>query len=400
MTLIPDYLHLAEWTKTMRRSVMREMIQVIARPGVLSLAGGLPAVELFPVEELSELAAKVLLADPRALQYGPPVRPLLDHITTLMAMRGVTVSPEQIYLTTGAQQGLDIIARILMEPGREVMLEEITYTGAQLVVQPYSPRILPIPVDTQDGMDVDAVERMLQAGHKPAYLYTVTDGHNPLGVSLSTEKRERLAAIARHYGLPLVEDDPYGLLHYDEVMLPPIRALDDQWVFYVGSFSKILAPALRLGWLVVPPTLVNALTVVKESIDLESSQLMQRLAAAYLESGEMPNRLERLRAVYRRRRDVMLAALADHFPEEARWSRPSAGMFVWVELPEKVNTKAMLETAVSQEKVAYIPGYAFAVDGRQAMNCLRLNFTTSTEAQIETAVARLGRVIKRELAGS
>ncbi|MFQ5421752.1 MAG: PLP-dependent aminotransferase family protein [Anaerolineae bacterium] len=392
-------LQLADWAKTMSRSVLRQMIAVVSRPGILSFAGGLPDPALFPAAELSQAMAHVLANDPLALQYRPPFPPLKRHIVKLMAQRSVACTEEQVFITTGAQQGLDVLARLLLNPGSEVMLEEIVYTGAQQAVSPHQPYILTVPTDLETGIDVDVLETHLAGGARPAFLYVIPTAHNPLGVSISPEKRGRLAALARQYGVPIVEDDPYGFLTYGdwgsgngENQLP-LRALDDEWVFYLGSFSKILAPGLRLGWMIAPEHLIPKLTVVKEMGDLESSALMQRAVAAYLDAGHLPDHLATLREVYGRRRDAMLSALSRHFPATACWTHPDAGMFIWVELPEHIDTAVLLETAVAQEKVAFIPGHAFALHGTPAQNCLRLNFSNATPEQIEDGIARLGKLI-------
>ncbi|MBK7919489.1 MAG: PLP-dependent aminotransferase family protein [Chloroflexi bacterium] len=386
---------LADWTHTMSRSVLRQMIAITARPGILSFAGGLPDPALFPTADYAQALQTVLAADPKALQYGPPLEALKVHIVGLMAERGVQVTPEQVFLTTGAQQGLDILTRLFLNPGGEVLLEEIVYPGIQQTVAPYRPHILPVPTDLETGIDVDTIEQYLADGARPAFLYIIPDAHNPLGVSISPEKRQRLVELARAYGLPIIEDDPYGFLNYDAHSERPLRALDDNWVFYLGSFSKILAPALRLGWMIAPEPLIPKLTVIKEANDLESSALTQRAVAAYLDAGLLPAHLERLRDEYGRRRDTMLQALYHHFPTEARWTVPSGGMFVWVELAAGVDTKMVLETAVTEAQVAFIPGAAFTIPGHSAPNCLRLNFSNCTPDRIEEGIARLAEVINR-----
>ena len=385
---------LANWTGSMQRSVLRQMLAVVARPGILSFAGGLPAPELFPTQPYAQALAQVLQTDASALQYGPPFAPLKRHIVALMALRGVSCQEEQVYITTGAQQGLDILTRLLLNPKGEVILEEIIYTGIQQVVTPYQPHILPVFTDLQTGMDVDGVEAWLADGAQPAYIYVIPDAHNPLGVSLSAAKRKRLVALAQQYQVPILEDDPYGLLQYDDTILPPLRSLDDNWVFYLGSFSKILAPSLRLGWMIVPETLVPKLTVVKEMGDLESSALTQRAVAAYLDSGHFPAHLQRLRQAYGHRRDVMLAALHRYFPAEAQWTSPTGGMFIWVVLPPEIETTQLLHVAVEEEMVAFIPGHAFSLFGGYARHCLRLNFSNCSPEKIEEGIARLGRVLQ------
>jgi 2-aminoadipate transaminase len=389
-------LRLADWTHTMSRSVLRQMLAVVSQPGILSFAGGLPAPELFPTAEYAQAVAHVLATDPCALQYGPPYQPLKRHIVQLMAQRGVTCTEEQIFLTTGAQQGLHVLTRLLLNPGGAVILEEVVYTGLQQVIAPLQPRLLTVPTDMVTGIDVDAVEAWLAQGVTPAYIYVIPDAHNPLGVSVSAAKRQRLVEIAASYGVPLVEDDPYGFLCYEGEASPPLRALDDEWVFYLSSFSKILAPALRLGWIVAPPALVPQLTVIKEAADLESSALTQRAVAAYLDAGHLPGHVQRLCREYGRRRDTMLAALYRYFPAEAHWTEPYSGMFIWVTLPAEVDTAALLQTAIAEEQVAFIPGHAFAVPGCpvSGRNCLRLNFSNCTPEQIEDGIARLARVLQ------
>jgi len=384
----------AHWTRSMERSVLRQMLAVVSRPGILSFAGGLPAPDLFPTADYSAALSKVLSTDPGALQYGPPFAPLKDHIVGLMAERGVACAPEQIFLTTGAQQALDVLTRFLLDPAGQVLLEELVYTGIRQAVASYRPEVLPVRTDLETGIEVDEIVDYLERGAVPAYLYVIPDAHNPLGVSVSQEKRLRLAEVAAAYGLPIIEDDPYGFLSYDGRCLPPIRAYNDSHVFYVGSFSKILAPALRLGWLVAPEALVPKLTVIKEAGDLESSALTQRAVAAYLDGGYLPEHVARLQAEYRLRRDTMLRAMERHFPSEVIWTKPRAGMFIWARLPEYVDAGPLLQTAVEREKVAFIPGQAFAQPGVSAHNYMRLNFSNCCLADIEEGIERLGRVLE------
>ncbi|HEU0302378.1 MAG TPA: PLP-dependent aminotransferase family protein, partial [Longimicrobium sp.] len=300
-----------------------------------------------------------------------------------------------VFLTAGAQQGLSLLARLLLEPGGEVIAETLCYTGFQQAVEPFAPRLLTVPSDPVTGIDVDAVEELLAGGARPAFLYTVADGHNPLALSMPQAHRERLVELARTYGVPIVEDDPYGQLAYDGPPARPLRALDSEWVFYVGSFSKVLAPALRLGWMVVPERLVPLLAIAKESSDINTATLSQRAASRYLDGGHLPGHLEMLRREYRLRRDTLIAALEKHFPPGTRWQRPAAGVFVWVELPEGVDAGEVLRVALEHERVVFVPGHAFAADGsRTGSNCMRLNFSHSTPEVLEEAVIRLARAIE------
>lgn len=389
-------VRLAGWAANIRRSALQEMLAAASRPGILSLALGLPAPELFPTEDYARSVSRVLATDRHALQYGPPFQPLKSHIVALMAERGVACSESQVFLTTGAQQGISLLARLLLEPGGAVLAEELTYTGFRQVVEPFRPEILQAPTDPETGIDVDAVASLLERGARPAFIYAISDGHNPLAVSISREKRLRLVELARGYGVPIVEDDPYGLLSYAGDPLPSLRALDAEWVFYAGSFSKILAPSLRVGWLVVPESLTPKLSVIKESSDIDTSTLSQRAIAAYLSEGHLGARLPMLRREYRLRRDTMLDSLREHFTGVARWREPSGGIFVWVELPEGVRASEVLKIAIETEQVAFIPGDAFSVGGYGA-NCMRLNFSHSAPDRIREAVARLKRAVARAM---
>jgi 2-aminoadipate transaminase len=396
-------LALAQWTQTMKRSVLREMLAVVSQPGILSFAGGLPEPELFPTAEYAQAVSDVLTSDPLALQYGPPYAPLKRQIVDLMAQRGVQCHEEQVFLTTGAQQALNVLGRLFLNPGGQVLLEEIVYSGIQQVVAPYRPEILTVSTDLEFGMDTDKVAEYLRAGARPAFIYAISEAHNPLGVNLSKERQEQLLDLAKHYGIPIIEDDPYGFLQNPSAESQPMRALDDQWVFYVGSFSKILAPALRLGWLIVPERLMGKLTVIKESYDLETSAFVQRTVSAYIKAGHLPAHFEKLSEEYGRRRQAMLAALEQHFPKSARWTRPTGGMFIWVELPDHMKTAELLWSCVEDIQVAFIPGAAFNVasgsavsqNGHLAENCLRLNFSNSTPNQINQGIAQLGKLLRR-----
>lgn len=393
-------IDLADWTHTLQRSMLRQMITIASQPGVLSFAGGLPASDLFPTTEYAQALAHVLANDPRALQYGPPYAPLKEHIRHLTQQRGVQCTTEEIFITTGAQQALNVLGRLLLNPGGQVMMEEMIYSGFQQVVAPRQPEILTIPTDLKTGIDVDVVEAYLLRGARPAFIYVIPEAHNPLGVSMSWEKRVRLVELARRYRMPIIEDDAYGFLVYRSATgngsgqpLPPLRSIDPDWVFYVGSFSKIMAPALRLGWLVAPQWLIPKLTVVKEAGDLETSALTQRAVSHYLDQGHLPAHLFRLRQSYQHRRDLMLQALSDHFPKEAEWTKPNAGMFIWVKLPDSINTTQRLPIAVEEQKVAYVPGQAFATPPHNATNCLRLSFSNCPADQISAGIHRLAKTL-------
>jgi 2-aminoadipate transaminase len=396
-----EELRLARSMSKMNQSGLREILALAVRPGVLSLAVGLPAPDLFPMEELAQATTLLLTTDPGSLQYGIPHQPLKAQIVELMALRGVFCRPEQVFLTSGSQQAMDLLCRLLLDPGGEVLIEETVYDGIQMAIKCQAPRILTVSTDPATGIEVDEVESHLVRGARPCFLYVITDGHNPLGVSMSLEKRHRLVDLARTFGVPILEDDAYGLLYYDKHPELPLRALDEEWVFYLGSFSKILAPALRAGWTVVPEELAPRLSMLKHAADLDTPSFSHRTISAYLECGYFARHLELIRNEYRLRRDAMLRAMDEHFPRQVRWNRPSSGMFVWAELPREMDATLLLRAAVETENVAFTPGVAFASNaGKHANHCLRLSFGNNSPQRIEEAIRRLARVIKAMLPAS
>lgn len=385
------------------RAPLRDLLARAARPGVISFAVGMPAQELLPAAAMARAAAEVCAGDPWALQYGLPSARLKSHVVDLMARRGVDCRQEQVFLTTGAQQGMDLLARLLVRRGDEVLLEETIYDGMSLVLRQRGARILTVPTSSVEGIDVEAVARVLAAGARPAFLYVVPAGHNPLGVTLGVEVRRRLAALARRYEVPVLEDDAYGLLSYRESAAPALRSFDERWVFYLGSFSKILAPALRVGWIVVPEELQAPLTALKHLSDLDTATYGQRLLAAYLDGGDFSAHLERARSAYRERRDAMLAALEKHFPGDdgglrnpvVRWSHPTCGMYVWLEMTSEVDSTLLLGEAIERESVAFSPGQVFAAAGGSAgWHALRLAFADARPDAIAEGVARLARALE------
>jgi 2-aminoadipate transaminase len=389
---------LARWARKVKRSQLQEMLFAAAKPGVISFAMGLPAPELFPIEGLMKASGQVLADDSRALQYGPPFQPLKRQIVGLMAKRNVICREEQVFITTGAQQGMNLLVRLLLEPGGQVLAEQMIYTGFQQVIDPYEPLVLSVPTDAETGMDVASVASLLAGGNRPACIYAISSGHNPVAVNLTEEKRLQLVQLARRYRIPIIEDDPYGFLNYADNPLPPLRAYDEQWVFYVGSFSKILTPGLRVGWLIVPEELISKLSVVKEASDIDTNTFTQRLISRFLEQEEFDAHLSRLRYEYCSRRNIMAQALREHFPVSAKWRTPDHGVFFWIELPPELDTLALLVNALEREKVAFVPGQAFNIDASYvATNCMRLNFSHSDPELIREGIARLGKLVKEAM---
>jgi 2-aminoadipate transaminase len=389
-----EQAQLAAWAQGLEQSALQKMLVATSRPGIISFALGMPAVELFPTAAIAAATERVLSTNASALQYSPPLQSLKQHVRELMKRRGVNCREEQIFLTAGAQQGMSLLSRLLLEPGGSVITEEFIYSGFQQVLQPFQPQVLTVSTDPETGMDVDAVEQHLSSGVRVSFIYSITDGHNPLSVRLHPSKRERLVELAAQYRVPIIEDDAYGFLCYENP-LPPLRALSEHWVFYVGSFSKILAPALRVGWLVVPEELILPLSVIKESTDIDAAPLSQRIINAYLDTGGLPAQIETLRTQYGLKRDVMMRALAENFPDAARWTKPDCGFFVLVELPPALDVDELFRRAIEDEHVAFIPGHAFSVNNtRSRTSSIRLNFSHPTTARIEEGIPRLARVLK------
>jgi len=391
-------IRLAPWARSLRQSILREMHGLLSRPGTLSLALGLPAAEMFPTEAFGRAASEVLAGDAAALQYGLPHQGLKRHVVKLMALRGVTCAEEQVFLTTGAQQGMDLLVRLLLGPDSSALVEEVTYDGILMVMRPVDPEILIVPSSPEEGLDLAAVEGLLSTGKRPAFIYAITEGHNPLGVSLSAAHRARLVRIAARHQIPIIEDDAYGFLSYNGEAAPPLRALDSDNVLYLGSFSKILAPALRAGWIVAPESLLEPLSIVKHAADLDVTTFAHRAVAAFLDGGHLPGHIAALRREYGARRDAMLGALEACFPPGARWRKPSSGMFVWVDLPGTIDAADLLRTCVETEKVAFVPGVAFShAGGSRAAHGMRLSFSSLPPGRIEEGIERLGRALKRTL---
>jgi 2-aminoadipate transaminase len=396
-TALQDQTCLASSAKMSNRSAMREMLALVTSSDLLSFALGLPAPELLPLAACRAAAGQALAA-PQALQYQMSPESLKRHLRELMASRGVSCREDQIFLTTGAQQAIHLLVNLLLNRGMQVFVEEVTYEGAHMAIQPLQPQVLTVPAKVESGMDIDAVESMLLQGARPACLYAITDGHNPLGISLSQVARTRLVELAKRFRVPIIEDDVFGFLNYDGLALSPMRALDEDWVFYVGSFSKILAPALRVGWIVAPDAFKSALSSLKQASDLDLTTLAQLTVSTYLDSGNLPDHLAALRREYSLRRDTMLSAIESHFPLEAKWKKPGSGMFIWVELPPEINTVELLKIAVETERVAFMPGAIFATPGQScARNGIRLNFTLCSPERIEAGMAKLARALKKSL---
>ena len=381
-----------------RSSAVRDLFAAASRPDMISFAGGMPEVSRVPAEAVAQAASEAVLHEgAQALQYGssegrPQTRAL---VVELMAESGVRVCADDIVITAGAQQALDLLGKTFLNPGDVVIAEGPTYLGALQAFSAYQPDIRCVPLD-EHGMRVDLLEEELKrVGPRGAkFIYTIPNFHNPGGVTMSAERRRRLLELAREYDIPVVEDDPYGRLRFEGGHVKALRALDDE-VIYLGTFSKIFAPGLRLGWVIAPRPILAKLLLVKQGADLCGSAFAQVTAERYFMGTRWRRVLQGLTRTYAERRDAMLAALEEHFPAEASWTRPEGGFFVWVELPPYVDCANMLAEAV-EHGVAFVPGDGFFPDGR-GRNCMRLAFCYAEPQAIEEGIRRLGEVLEDRL---
>src|SRR6476660_3811430 len=386
-------------TRVMKSSAMRDMMAVTARPEVISLAGGLPDTSTFPPDTFAAVTQRIAAENcAKALQYGPTdgLPETKQCIAEVMQAEDMRVDPEDIVVTTGGQQVIDLVVKTLVDPGDVVVAEAPTYPGAVPVFSSYEADVVQIEMDSE-GMRIDLLEetldRLEKDGRRPKFIYTVPTFQNPAGVTLSAPRRQRLVEIARERELLVLEDNPYGLLRYEGDPLPPLRALDGGvYVLYLGTLSKILAPGIRLGWVVAPAPVLAKLNLGKQAADLCTSSLTQQLVEGYFAEGRWRAYVQDLCTVYRRRRDAMLDALAELFPPEAEWTQPGGGLFIWATLPDFIDTEHLLAKALQQENVAFVPGSAAYVDGRGGSS-MRLNFSAVSENDIVEGIRRIGKVI-------
>jgi 2-aminoadipate transaminase len=417
----------AQRMQRMGASTIRELLKLTELPEIISFGGGMPAPEVFPVDAFRRAADRVLARYGRnALQYSATegYRPLREWIVDYMARYGIEASPENVLVTSGSQQALDLIGKILINPGDLILTEQPTYLGALQAWNAYQAEFITVPID-DDGLRVDLLEEALCAG--PKFMYILPNFQNPGGVTLAEDRRHRLIEIADRYGVPIIEDDPYGELRYEGEHLPPLVVIDADRlkqragsngdtggyfagnghrnrsyirgnVIYLSTFSKTLAPGLRLAWMVAPVEVVQRCSIAKQGIDLHTSTLNQMIAHEILSDSDgegdfLREHVRFIRQVYRERRDAMLDAMERYFPPEVRWTRPQGGLFLWVTLPDNLDTTELLKDAIALN-VAFVPGRAFS-PGPGGHNTLRLNFSFCDPERIELGIRRLGEVFFR-----
>jgi 2-aminoadipate transaminase len=380
-------------------SAVREILKLTQRPNIISFAGGLPSPDSFPVDELREVTNKVYLDyGVKMLQYGitEGYQPLLEFIAGwLKTAKGIETSSDEIQITTGSQQGIDLVSRVFLNAGDEVVIESPSYLSAFQVFNLHRVKYIPVDSD-EDGMKVNELEKMLIEGHRPKIVYTVPTYQNPTGITLSLERRKRLIELADKYNFYIIEDNPYGELSYDGEQIPTLKSMDKSGrVFYLGSFSKIVAPGLRIGYVVAHSEIRQKITVAKQACDVHSSNLSQYIIYEFCRQGFLNPHIKKICELYKVKRNAMFLALEEYFPVETNWTRPKGGLFIWVKLPEACSSTDLLGLAVAQG-VAFVPGNPFFVDN-SGQNTMRLNFSNAALDQIKEGIDKLGGVIKEYL---
>ncbi len=392
----------AQRTQRMGSSAIRELLKYTEKPDIISFAGGLPAADVFPVEEFAAACERVLREQGAiALQYSTTegYLPLREMIVRHSANYGIKITPENVLITSGSQQALDILGKIFIDPGDRILVESPTYLAAIQAWKTYGAEFITVPMD-KDGMNTDYLEEALRAG--PKFIYVLPNFQNPTGVTLSLERRHKLIELADQYGVPIVEDDPYGQLRFEGEHLPSIVVLDSQFrgnttpcyrgnVIYLSTFSKTLAPGIRLGWVIAPPEVIRKLVEAKQGSDLHTATFNQMVAYEVSRGGFLDRHIHLIRKVYGERRDLMLAAMDRFFPPEVDWTHPQGGLFLWGTMPTYIDASDLLKTCL-ERKVAFVPGEPFHPDGG-GKNTMRINFSNATHDEMQEGISRLGIAI-------
>jgi len=392
---------ISQWTFAGRAlelesSIIRDILKVTSQPEIISFAGGLPAPELFPIEGLRKACQKVLEEiGPAALQYSltTGVPPLKRFLAERVSKQGFEVDEGNIQVTAGSQQGLDLVGRLFVEPGSVVITEIPTYLGAIQAFNFYGAKYVSVPMD-ENGILIDQLEDKVKES-KPRIIYIVPNFQNPSGITLSEERRHQLVEIAKRYEVPIIEDNPYGELRYAGKDVPSIQSIGGDYVIQLQTFSKIVSPGLRIGWISASKEIMALFERVKQSTDLHTNTFCQYVIAEFAKDGALDRHIEKLKVAYSERRQVMLDAMEAHFPEEVNWTKPEGGLFLWVELPRGMNSAQLLDKAV-ERKVAYVPGSPFYAQTK-GENTMRLNFSNASPEKIVEGIRRLGQVFKENL---
>lgn len=391
---------LAERTSRLSASHVRTILSLAAKPDVIAFTGGMPAQELFPVDELKKASVEVLSeSGGEALQYNQPqgYAPLRRKICCLMKDSGIDADPENVLVTSGSQQGIDLTAKLFLEKGDTVICEGPTYLAALNVFSLYMANVVHVAMD-ESGMDTAALERTLQLHPEAKLIYTIPDFQNPTGRTMSLERRRRLVELANRYDVLIVEDNPYGAIRYSGTPLPALKHFDTEGrVVHLGTFSKILSPGLRVGWLCAPAPIMDTYTGFKQMDDVHTNIFAQMIADKYLENNDLTAHLKQIRKLYKRRKDIMVQSIETYFPDGIKHSDPQGGLFIWVELPESLDAQDVFKKCVAH-RVAFVPGGPFAADGT-ADHAFRMSYANMTEEKIIEGMKRIGAVLTSIMAG-
>lgn len=389
----PGKWPVAPHVRHLEASIIREILKVTSQPGVISFAGGLPAPELFPLDEMTRIAADVIAKyRSNSLQYSlsQGITPFRELLAQRETREGSPTTADNILVTSGSQQAIELLARTFIDPGDYILTENPTYVGALQAFNYYRARYCTVPMDDQ-GMMVDQVEECIRK-YKPKLVYTVSNFQNPTGITMSVARREELLNVAAKYNLPVVDDNPYSEIRFTGQPLPSLKSLGGDLVVSLRTYSKTLAPGLRIGWMNAHPSIINQFEKVRQCVDLHTSTFGQFLCYEYTAQGLLEPQIERLKVDYRHKRQAMLQRLEETFPDGVKWTRPEGGMFLWLTLPEHVSAKALLPKAI-ERKVAYVYGSPFFPNGG-GDNCMRLNYSNATIEGIREGIARLAQLLK------
>nr|MBN2278013.1 PLP-dependent aminotransferase family protein [candidate division Zixibacteria bacterium] len=393
----PDKWPFTDHVRGLSTSIIREILKISSQPGVISLAGGYPSPDMFPIEDLKESAVAIIDEFKSvALQYSfsmgiPQFREVIAERETNL---GAKSRMENILITSGSQQGIELLARAFVNPGDYIVTENPTYVGALQAFNYYKPRYAPVEMD-HDGMLVDQVEDAIRK-YKPKFIYTVSTFQNPTGITMTTERKKALIDIAVRNNIPIVDDNPYGELRFYGENLPTMKSLGGDAVISLGTFSKIVAPGFRIGWMNAPVSILSMFEKIKQGCDLHTSTFSQFVLYHFIKSGKLSAHIPKIIKSYRAKRDLMIHALEKHFPPGITWTKPEGGLFLWCELPLSMSASELLQEAI-KEKVTYVYGRPFFPDGKKGDNTFRLNFSNASHEMLSSAIERLGRVFKANM---
>ncbi len=388
-------------SKRFKASEIRELLAVSQQPGVISFAGGLPNPQAFPIEEVQKIMNTILKEDgARALQYGPTsgIKEFREKVVEMVQKDGINTSIDEVFVSVGSQQALDLTGRVFLDRGDVVFLGSPSYLGGINAFRAYGAKFVGVPLD-KNGMKVELLEEKIKEskrkGENSKIIYIVPTFQNPAGVVLSEERRKRIIEIAQEHNLLIVEDDPYGKLRFEGKPLKPIKIYDDN-IIYMATFSKILSPGFRIAYVIAPEEITRKMVIAKQSVDLCTPTFTQLIAYHFMKNGFMEKHIPRIIEMYKRKRDIMLDSLEEYFPEGCKWTHPQGGMFLWATLPDHIDTAEMVQEAIQKEKVAYVHGRAFYADEGGA-HSMRLNFSNPSDENVKEGIKRLAKVIEKRL---